>query len=76
MLPFAVVEFEDKTVAVICTTWVVVEEEDCRLWQNLNSSKVVRLVQAGQEPCSSWNRYSVRGLGKAGRHDLFIESFL
>ena len=72
MARYSVVEFNDKSAAVICNSWFVGEEEEYCLWPNEQSTKVGRLAKAEQQPCIEWKKYKIRVLGKAGTiHALF-----
>jgi hypothetical protein len=65
MLPFAIVEFKEnsqESVAIIASKWLN-DEEDAAFWPSKYSSK---LVKDQVSPKSSWGKYDVRVLGKAG----------
>lgn len=64
---FGVVEFTDsKTVAVIPVSWFVGSGEETCYWPEGNASKAAKLVQNGNTPDTSWKKYKIRVLGRAG----------
>lgn len=73
MARYSVVEFNDKSAAVICNSWFVGEEEEYCLWPNEQSTKVGRLAKAEQQPCMEWKKYKIRVLGKAGNYERAVQ---
>ncbi len=66
-LQFAIVEFvSSKSVASIPSTWFVTGEEDECFYPKMADKKRLKLIKERSEALTSWPKYEVRVLGKAG----------
>ncbi len=68
-MSYAIVEFLTKNksvVDIIPATWFVSDEEDECFWPKLSAKVAEQLVKEKAAPQSTWPKYSIRILGKAG----------